>query len=391
MLEGTDLRQAAVAHADPAKLVFARQFRARYPPRLDEATGVGAVIRTGKASFYPHIPDELLAAGARDDEHLRLIRELQMRSVIIVPMRGRERVVGAITFVAAESAGAFDETDLAFAQEFANRAAVAVENARLYRERSLTARTLQRSLLPARLPKIDGWQVATRYRAAERSAQIGGDFFDLFCTDDAFTVVIGDVTGKGVAAATLTALTRHSARTCALLGLSPSELLQLLNRELVEQPALSLVTAVVARFARQGEKMLMTVASAGHPLPLRHRREGAAGEVGRPGVLLGFDADGNWPEQTISLEPGDTLLFYTDGVTDTLGTQGRFGEARLRELVSRSPVDPEAMLQKIDHTLREFQIGTAQDDTAMLAVHLLEEQAPAGAPVGAEPAELASA
>src|SRR5207248_8218673 len=102
MLEGTRIRQLAVAHIDPAMVAIARELRQRFPPSLDDPTGVGAVLRTGKREFYPTIPQELLVASTHDEEQLRMMRELEVQSVMIVPMRARQsEVLGAIAFAAA--------------------------------------------------------------------------------------------------------------------------------------------------------------------------------------------------------------------------------------------------------------------------------------------------
>jgi serine phosphatase RsbU (regulator of sigma subunit) len=378
MLEGTRIHQLAVAHADPAMVAFAREIRRRFPPSLDDPTGVGAVLRSGKREFYPTIPEEFLAATLREEEQLRVIRELDLQSVMIVPMRSREsEVLGAITLVAAGAPRRFFEPDLAFAEEFAARAASAVENARLYRERSETAETLRRSLIPARLPAAAGWRTASLYRPAAPEREIGGDFFDLSETEGGFTVVIGDVTGKGIEAATLTAMARHSLRASALLGLSPGASLALLNRLLLEQEEFSLATAVIARLTVGAGDASMTLASAGHPLPLLHRAGEAPQQAGTSGILLGFELGGSWPEHVVRVEAGDTLLFYTDGVTDTPGRRGRFGETRLRTVLRGCRGEPEKLLQAIDRALAQFQNGEPSDDIAMLAVQLLPEVASA--------------
>jgi serine phosphatase RsbU (regulator of sigma subunit) len=378
MLEGTRIRQLAVAHIDPRMVALARELRQRFPPSLDDPSGVGAVLRTGRRDFYPTVPPELLVSNTRDEEQLRVIRELELQSVMIVPMRSRQsEVLGAITFVAAGAPRRFFEPDLAFAEEFAARAASAVENARLYRERSETAETLRRSLIPARLPAATGWRTATLYRPASPEREIGGDFFDLFETEGGFTVVIGDVAGKGIEAATLTAMARHSLRASALLGLSPGASLALLNRLLLEQEELSLATAAIARLTIVDNEVVMTLASAGHPLPLIHRAGVAPAEAGTPGILLGFELVGSWPERTVRVEAGDTVLFYTDGVTDTPGRRGRFGETRLRAVLRGCPADPEELLEAIDMALAQFCTGEPLDDIAMLAVQLLPGLAPA--------------
>ena len=128
------LRQLAVAHVDPTKVEWARRLQDRYPSRLEDPRGVANVIRTGEPELYPHLTDELLRQTARDEEHLRILREIGLASVIIAPLASRGRTIGAITFVAAESGRRYTADDLALAVELARRAATAVDNARLFRE-----------------------------------------------------------------------------------------------------------------------------------------------------------------------------------------------------------------------------------------------------------------
>jgi PAS domain S-box-containing protein len=126
-------KQLAVAHVDPSKIQWAWELNKRYPPDMSARTGVPEVIRTGKAEFYPDIPDELLVAGAQDEEHLRIIRELGFKSAIVVPLATASKVLGAITVVSAESGRKYTEDDLGFLSELARRAALAVENSRLHK------------------------------------------------------------------------------------------------------------------------------------------------------------------------------------------------------------------------------------------------------------------
>ena len=121
--------QAAVAHVDPDKLRFARELGERYPPDPDAPRGAPQVIRTGKAELYTEIPDQLLETSARDAEHLHLLRQLKLRSAMVVPLRVRGRTLGAMTFIHAESSRRYTESDLAFAEDFARRAALTIENA----------------------------------------------------------------------------------------------------------------------------------------------------------------------------------------------------------------------------------------------------------------------
>jgi PAS domain S-box-containing protein len=365
------LIHVAVAHVDPAKVQMAHELSAKYPPDLDAPTGVPAILRGGPAELYREIPEELIEQGARDEEHLRIIRGLGMRSAMAVPMRIGAETLGAITLVAAESGRTFDDEDLLFAQDLALRAATAVQNARLYQAQQRVAHTLQASLLPERLPDLPGWAIHAAYQAGERGADVGGDFYDILPVESGHLVVLGDVTGKGIEAAALTSLVRHSARMAARFDPSPARVLALVNLVLREQSRLSLVTAVCALVHDDGSRARLTVASAGHPLPLLLRPGAPPQPFGNHGVLLGIDGAEDWTEGTVTLDPGDTVLFYTDGVTETPGDAARFGELRLREAMARAADGPIAMLAEIDRSLRDFQAGATLDDRAMLALQFL--------------------
>jgi PAS domain S-box-containing protein len=127
-------QQVAVSHADPAKVAFAREMGERYPPDPEARTGVPQVMRSGKSELYSEIPVALLEAGAKDAEHLRILRELRLESAMIVPLRGRDRTFGALTFIYADSGRHYTADDLAFAEEFARRATMAIETARAFRD-----------------------------------------------------------------------------------------------------------------------------------------------------------------------------------------------------------------------------------------------------------------
>ncbi len=156
------LRQVAVAHRDPERVRWAQDLAERYPPEEGEG-GAWEVLRTGRATVVQDITPEQLAAAARDPEHLRLLQELAMTSVVIVPLQSRGQTIGAVTVVAAESGRRYDAGDVELFGELGRRAGVAIENARLYTERSRIAHTLQRRLLPQSLPQRPGsrWLRAT--------------------------------------------------------------------------------------------------------------------------------------------------------------------------------------------------------------------------------------
>src|SRR5579884_2101669 len=343
-------QQVVVAHPDPQKLLLAERLR-RYdadPP--DPERGIGRVIRTGKSELYEEITDEMLVLGATDEEHLALLREVGFRSALVAPLRARGRTLGVLTLVTAESMRRFDQSDLDFVEQIASRAAMAVDNARLATSRRDIALTLQHSLLPEAVPAIPGWEVATLYRPASAfdEVEVGGDFYDFFETDSGWLVLLGDVTGRGVEAASMTSLVRHGARFLAKREDSPARILAQLDEELRSQPGLSLCSAMCARL----ERGRVVMSSAGHPPALLIRDDGRIREIGGSGPLLGGWEGSTWEDRVLEVGADETVLMYTDGVTDTRGEGERFGSARLRRLLTEhagaSPMELLSELERED-------------------------------------------
>ena len=373
-------QQIVVAHRDPAKLELARRLRQFEPEELQADRGVGRVLRTGASEIYQNIPDDVLVQAAVNQEHLSLLRAVGFRSVVLAPLMVGGRALGVMTLVNAESMRRFDEDDREFAEQVAARAAIAVENARLATARRQTATTLQRSLLPDVVPRIEGWNVATLYRAARAAVEVevGGDFYDFFRTDDGWLVLLGDVTGKGVEAAALTSLVRHGGRFLSRYERSPSQILAGLNEVLSEQPGLWLCTALCARL-QPGEAV---IASAGHPAPLVIRDDGRVREIGAVGPILGAWHGKSSIDRTVPITADETLFVYTDGVIDTRGAHERFGLARLKQaLRDAAGRGPDEMLSHLEAELERFQVGAQADDTAALA---LRPVSPASALAGRE-------
>jgi PAS domain S-box-containing protein len=355
----------AVAHSNPKKLEMAERLRAFEPDELNPEQGLGRVRRTGKSELYTEIPDELLVQAAVDDEHLSLLRAVGMRAVLIVPLRVRARTIGALTMVSAESGRSFDQSDLEFAEQIAERAALAVENARLYSERSEVARTLQDSLLPEALPSVPGWEIAALYRPAGHGSEVGGDFYDVWEAGDEWLMMIGDVTGKGVGAAALTSLVRHTARAASDFDRRPAQILAHVDAALRRRPVLSVCTALCLRLSLEHS----TIAAGGHPLPLRLSDAGV-NQIGSPGTLLGAFAGARRSETPFAMQPGETLVAITDGVTDTVGENGeRFGIERLQTTLQNiGDRSPRVIRQRLLEALEDFQVGAQADDTAIVVM-----------------------
>jgi PAS domain S-box-containing protein len=372
-------QQVVVAHPDPQKLVLAEHLRRYDPDPPNPEQGVGKVIRTGVSELYADITDEMLVQGAVDDEHLSLLRQLGFRSAVVAPLRARGRTLGVMTLVTAESMRRFDESDREFVEHIASRAAMAVDNARLATARREIAETLQHSLLPEAVPGIPGWEIATMYRPASAfdEVEVGGDFYDFFETESGWLVLLGDVTGRGVEAASMTSLVRHGARFLAKREHSPSRILAQLDEELRSQPGLSLCSALCVRL----EQGRFVMSSAGHPPPLLVRDDGRIREIGGSGPLLGGWEGSAWEDRVLELGPDETLLMYTDGVTDTRGEAERFGAARLRRLLSdRAGSSPSELLAGLERELDRFQAEGHADDTGAVALRpiVVEALVPAG-------------
>ena len=360
------IKQVAVAHVDPEKVALAWRMGERYPSRMDEEEGTAEVIRSGVSQMINEIPEGALAEAARDPEHLEMLEGLGMRAVIIVPLRSGRETTGALALVSAESGRVFTDGDLALAEELGRRAGTAVENARLYTERSQIAKTLQQGLLPPQLPEMPGWSLGTLYLPAGDENEVGGDFYDAFPVEDGWMVVVGDVAGRGAAAAALTSLARYTLRTAGELLGDPVQAVERLNATLCTRPELSLVAVCCVLLRERDGVATATLVCAGHPLQYLVR-DGEADHVGEFGRFAGAFPDSRWQPVEIEVAPGDQLVLHTDGVMDTVGEAGRFGEQRLAEALATAST-PADVVERVDAALSSFAHGPQADDTALLAV-----------------------
>jgi PAS domain S-box-containing protein len=357
------IRSVAIGHMDSEKVDMARRMRELYPVGPDAETGLGAVIRTGRPELHPEITDEMLQAGAHDERHLAWLRDVGFSSVLIVPVAAGPEVLGALTLVASESGRRFGEAELRLAEELGRRAGTAIANARLFSQRTEIAQTLQRGLLPPALPKVPGWSIATMFQAAGEANEVGGDFYDVFSARGDWYATIGDVAGKGAAAASLTSLARYTLRSGIALTGDPAAAMAQLNSLLRERDELALCSVACVRL-RDGSA---DISSAGHPLP-RRVRGGEVEEVGRTEPVLGAVADRPWTVTPVDIEPGDGLLLFTDGVIDTVGDSERFGELRLHDSLACSRCTSEDLIAGLERALSRFGRGPQADDTAALAL-----------------------
>jgi serine phosphatase RsbU (regulator of sigma subunit) len=341
---------------------------------MDEPTGVPNVIRTGVAELYPHISDDLLAANADDEEHLAALRELGMVSAMIVPMVARQRTLGTVTLVSSTPTRRFDVDDLALAEELGRRAGVAVDNARLYSERTRVAETLQASLLPRALPHVPGVELASRFRPAGHGVEVGGDFYDVFAAAEGHWIaVIGDVCGKGAEAAGLTALARYTVRSLGQTEWRPAAVLAGLNRAVLQQeeaPERFLTVLVVSLEVGDG-RVKLRLSAGGHPHPLLVRSGGGVEVVPVAGMLVGLFPDATFEERELELAPGETLMLYTDGLTDAQAPEEILSGDDVAQRLERAGAHT---AQEVVAAAEEFAAGQGdagpRDDIAVLALHV---------------------
>jgi serine phosphatase RsbU (regulator of sigma subunit)/PAS domain-containing protein len=369
------VRRFGVHHVDPAKRALARRFWEGTPFDPDQPRGAAAVLRTGRPELTPVITDELLAAS-NDPETLAVLRELGVCSSMVVPMSARGRTLGAITLVAGPSGRHFGDEDLALARELARRAGLAVDNARLFSERSHVARALQESLLPRVLPAIPGVELGGRYLAAGEGNEVGGDFYDVFAVGDGtWAVLVGDVCGRGPEAAGVTALARYTARAIAPHVDRPSQALARLNRAILDQlPSPErFFTAAFASLRTGDGGARLVVSCAGHPPPLLVRADGTTRAVGADGTLLGLFDEVELSDEELELGPGDAVVFYTDGVIEARRVDAFFGEDRLRRVVADAATagaGADGLAGAVADAVTGFRWGGGEDDVAVLVARV---------------------
>jgi PAS domain S-box-containing protein len=356
----------------------------RYPINIADAGGVGAVIRTGRTVFAPQIDEAMVAAAAKSDDHHQLLRQVGFGAGIIVALRARGQSIGALALTN-RSGHPMAEADRALAEELAARAAVAIDNAALFETQASVARRLQASLLPPALPTIAGLDLAARYAPAGRGVEVGGDFYDCIATgDDRWLLIVGDVKGKGVDAAALTGMARHTIRAAATAERGPAAVLAFFNEVLYRHEAERIATdasweateprfctVVAVELIRTKKSLAATVASAAHPLPLLRRPDGAVTAVGEPGGLLGLEPVIELPEVAVELAPGSMLVCFTDGVSECHNGPRFFDECGMADVLAAAVGPAERVVADIETAARTFTpTGVIRDDLAILALRV---------------------
>ncbi|MBZ0306932.1 MAG: SpoIIE family protein phosphatase [Anaerolineae bacterium] len=306
---------------------------------------------------------------------------MALRSIMCVPITVREKMIGLVYVDNRTHTGIFEEDHLLLLTAFASQAGTAIENARLYRiaveqgrmQRELEmAQTIQRGLLPVEFPVLAGYDVAVYWQSAR---EVAGDFYDCILLGQEMGVVIGDVSDKGAPAAIFMAMVRSLIRGSAVQAQNPEDVLKLTNRLILTDTSIvdMFVTVYYAVFEPEGA---VSCINAGHNLPLLWRaRDGSVEFLPRGGHPLGWFED--MPLQTLNyqLEPGDIIVFYTDGITEAEnGLEDFFGEERLAEVVQQAAghATAQQLIDLIDGAVRNFMGATPPfDDRTMVVVRYI--------------------
>jgi PAS domain S-box-containing protein len=361
------LERVAAIHAEPARRDLAEALATLKTAGLRDDHPVQRVLSTGRSLFLPDFEPQDRARLARDDHHQALLTELGIRSMVVVPLRVPRRSIGVMTLATDSSLRRLQDVDVELAEQLGRRAAVAVENSRMHTKLADVAETLQRALLPSEPPDLPGWQVAAMYRPIETELRIdvGGDFYEFFAHDASQCVILGDVAGKGVTVASVTALLRHGARVAASADPSPAMILERLSEALFDQPGNPMATALCMCLLEDR----IVVSSAGHPPAVIVASDGHIRQVPETDVMLGAFPGSEWHEEEVPIAQDELLVLYTDGVTDARSTGGeRFGGDRLRqELASLGGLHPSSAIARLEAALLGFTGGRYTDDLAVLA------------------------
>ena len=321
-------------------------------------------LLTGGGRIYheTHYAPMLRMHGVAREIALDLVcADLRRRPVLINSVLERDDSGNAVVIRTA----VFDAT---------NRRRYEQELLRQTQRATALARTLQQTLIPPNVPSIEALQVGAEYRPAGDGSEVGGDFYDIFQTDDdRWFVTIGDVRGKGAEAAIVTALARYTLRAAAVQNPSPAHALSLLNDAMLRADVDRFCTAAMLRLRRVDGTWEVCSCAAGHPLPLLLDADHAVTSVGRPGTLLGVLESPRLLETTVRLAPGDAVVTHTDGVTDARAPDGTFyDDQRLQDVLAAAAGTAGDIAATLLADVLRFQGQVVRDDVAIVAVRVPE-------------------
>lgn len=372
-LLGPDGRVQRVAgrHRDPAKLPLLRRLEELQPTGLSGDSNTARVLGGGPA-VRVEVDEQTLLAGIDDPELVEVYKAVGLRSAIVVPLRARRQVLGVLSLFTDGSGRTFDDEDLATAADLARRAALTVDNARLYSREHEVAEQLQRSLLPS-LPTVPNLDRAARYLPGSTAAQVGGDWYDLFSLPDGTVgIAVGDVMGHDMTAAAAMGQLRSVLQSYAWQGSSPAVVLDRLDQLVQGLDMAQLATCLYGRLepAHEGSSRRLRLANAGHLPPALRSPDGTVRLLATdPSLLVGAALGTSRHEVEELVEPGSVLVLCTDGLVEHRGRGIDEGLTALTAALESAPAgDADAIC---DHLLAELAYGDLDDDIALLVVRVL--------------------
>jgi GAF domain-containing protein/anti-sigma regulatory factor (Ser/Thr protein kinase) len=369
LVDEGDVRLAVTAHPDAELDALLRERAARGRPTTNPL--IIGIIDSGQPVVLADLDDQTWDRLAQNPDELAVLRRLGIRSAVLVPLSAPDRRIGVLVLGVSTSERRYRDADLPFMEDLAGRAAVAIENARAQEARAEVVRTLQRSLLPHSLPLLPGLEVGARYHPVGGRSEVGGDFYDVFPLGQGrWGAAIGDVCGKGVMAAQLTALARYTVRTAARSEARPSGVLEVLNRSLLDHETGDRFCTIAQAFIDTAEEPVrVTLSCAGHPLPLLVDAAGGVRPLGRPGTAVGLFVAPLVFDDTHRLLPGETLVLFTDGVVEARARDGSFADGLLESILHDTHGLPaDAVAAAVEAAMLDFQGGNPRDDMAVLVV-----------------------
>ena len=362
-------RQFAIGPDDPGLTELTSAVAAVDPP---PGSVPCAVHESGHPALIAHAEDTDALGSSLDGEPLLV--KLDATSLLSVPLTDRENRYGVLTLVRRTRDGHFKVADLALVTELGEQMALAIRVNRMFRRRSDTVEALHASLVPRRRPEIPGVEIAAMYLAAAEDPEVGGDFYDVYQTLDGWGLAVGDVCGMGEEAAAVMAAARHAIRVLARRCADPGEVLAGANEiVLAEELALDggFVTANIAHLTWQDGQLRVVVGSAGHPAAAVLRSDGRVRMMGGGGLPLGLFADAEPATQELTLDAGDVLFLYTDGVAQARGPDNTYFAERLAdELAGLAGLPPDQLVASMRQAMNDFTAGNLVDDVTMLVIRV---------------------
>ncbi len=331
-------------------------------------------VETGEMAVVDYATDYELQVIGGNDRNFEMLKERNLRWCLSVPIVARS-ALGTLTLLAEPNEpDGRSEIVPTMAEDLARRAALAMDNAKLYESSRDMAITLQRSLMPSALPRVPGLDIAALYNAGGEGAEVGGDFYDVFPTgagDGGWAAVMGDVCGKGAEAAALSALARHTIRAANVNLRKPRRILAFLNQLVLQGEYHRFITVAYCRMRFVEGGVQLTLGRAGHPAPLVLRRDGRVDAIGKPGTLIGVTPEPNLTDQVTKLLPGESLVLYTDGITEARGPEGQFGQDRLEKELGRcAGKGAQQIADHLEEVVGAFQTERSHDDMAILVIRV---------------------